>query len=448
MYRRNATKPLLAALADSPVVLLNGARQTGKTTLVRTLKRAGRPAHYSTFDDAATLASATADPEGFIARFDGPIVLDEVQKAPELFPAIKIAVDRRRTSGRFLLTGSTNVLALPRLSESLAGRMEILTLHPLSQGEIAGAQEGFIDAVFAAEVPPLPGPGLDRRHLFARVLRGGYPEQQKRDEMRRAAWFGSYVTTILQRDVREIAAIEGLTALPRLLALLAARTMSLLNFADLSRETAIPQSTAKRYLALLEATFLVNWIPAWSSNLSSRLMKTPRIAFVDTGLAAHLIGVGAERLEEEPGRVGPLLENFVAAELRKQGAWNRVRAQLFHFRTLSGQEVDLVLENAAGKLVGIEVKATSKISATDFRGLKAFRELTGKRFHRGVLLYTGNETLPFGPDLIALPISALWTLGAREVEVPSRRSSAAVSAATAAHRRQSRRRVPRNPRGS
>lgn len=437
MYVRNITRRILDALRDSPVVLVNGARQTGKTTLVRWLAEEDHRARYLTLDDAATLAAASADPAGFIARFEGPIVLDEVQRAPELFPAIKIAVDRQRTSGRFLLTGSADVLALPRISESLAGRMEILTLHSLSQGEIEGLEEGFVDALFSKDLPDLSTRGIDKRQLLGRMLRGGYPVSQKRDEARRAAWFGSYVTTILQRDVREIARIEGLTELPRLLALLAARTMSLLNFADLSRETAIPQTTAKRYLALLEATFLVRWIPAWSGNLSKRLMKTPRIAFLDTGLAAHLAGIGLERLLEEPGRGGALLENFVATELLKQCSWSRTRADLYHFRTLGGQEVDLVLESAAGKLIGIEVKATSKISATDFRGLRAFRELTGSRFHRGVLLYTGSEGLPFGPDLFALPVSSLWTLGAKRSKGSGPVSISALAASGQARRRRS-----------
>lgn len=189
----------------------------------------------------------------------------------------------------------------------------------------------------------------------------------------------------------------------------------MLNAAELSRSTAIPQTTLKRYLALLETTFLVHLIPAWSGNLSKRLLKTPRVAFGDTGLAAHLTGAGEPRLRDEPSRVGPLLENFVATELRKQLAWSRTRAALYHFRTLAGQEVDLVLESATGKLVGIEVKAAATATAADFRGLKALRDLTGRRFHRGVLLYTGTEALPFGPDLYALPLSTLWQLGATVV---------------------------------
>ncbi len=415
MIRRHILPALRSALSDTPVVLINGARQTGKTTLVRWLCERERPARYLTLDDAATLAAARADPSGFIAGLEGPVVLDEVQGAPALFPAIKIAVDRRRIPGRFLLTGSANVLTLPRLSESLAGRMEILTLWPLSQGEMEGMREGFVDALFAKEVPAVGGKAAGRADLLRRLVRGGYPEVRTREVERRSAWFASYVTTILQRDIRDLAQIEGLTAMPRLLSLLAARTMSLLNVAELSRSSGMPQTTLKRYLSLLETTFLVHLIPAWSSNLSKRLIKTPRLAFGDTGLAAHLIGASEQRLHDEPDRIGPLLENFVAAELHKQLLWSWTRASLHHFRTLAGQEVDLILEDDAGKLVGIEVKASATVARADFRGLEALRDATGKRFHRGALLYAGTEGLPFGPNLYALPLASLWRLGAKAV---------------------------------
>lgn len=415
MIVRHILPRLQAALADTPVVLINGARQTGKTTLVRWLSEDTRPARYLTLDDAATLSAARADPSDFVAALDGPVVLDEVQGAPELFPAIKMAVDRHRIPGRFLLTGSANVLTLPRLSESLAGRMEILTLWPLSQGEIEGVREGFVDALFAKHAPALTTRAGSRADLLRRIVRGGYPEIQGRGADRRAAWFASYVTTILQRDIRDLAQIDGLSAMPRLLSLLAARTSSLLNFAELSRSAAMPQTTLKRYASLLEMTFLVHLIPAWSSNLSKRLIKTPRLAFNDTGLAAHLTGGSEQRLHDEADRVGALLENFVAAELQKQLLWNQTRATVYHFRTLAGQEVDLVLENDTGTLVGIEVKASATVTHNDFRGLAALSDVAGKRFHRGVVLYTGSEALPFGPNLYALPVPSLWELGAKSV---------------------------------
>lgn len=414
MIERRVTRSLREALADRPVVLLHGARQTGKSTLAVALA-SGRPAaRYITLDDAAALAAARADPAGFVAGLEGRVVLDEVQRAPELFLAIKAVVDRDRQPGRFLLTGSANVLLLPRLSDSLAGRMEILTLWPLSQGEIDGVEEGFVDALFGERLPTRPDDGESRAGLVRRMLLGGYPEVLAlASDARRKAWFDSYVTTILHRDVRDLANIEGLTALPRLLSLLAARVAALLNVAELSRSAALPHTTLKRYLALLETTFLVQMRPAWSTNIGKRLVKAPKLALTDTGLLASLLGLGPDRLRDDPVLLGPLLENFVVMELRKQIGWSRRQPQMFHFRTQTGQEADIVLEDPAGGLVGIEVKASATVGAGDFRGLRTLAELARKRFRRGIVLYLGRESIPFGPQFHALPINALWHLGAR-----------------------------------
>jgi predicted AAA+ superfamily ATPase len=409
MIQRNLTPALLAALSDNPVVLINGARQVGKSTLVQQLIESSHPARYLTFDNAAVLAAARLDPTGFLAGIDGPVVLDEIQRAPDLFPALKAEVDRKRQPGRYLLTGSADVLLLPQVSESLAGRMEILTLWPLSQGEIDGVSEGFIDALFGEEIPAARRGSRSRSDLIARILRGGYPEMLTRESPeRRRAWYGSYITTILQRDVRDFSNIDGLTAFPRLLALLAARTTSMLNFAELSRSIAIPQTTLKRYMTLLEMTFLMQLLPAWSSNLSKRLVKTPEIILSDTGLLSHLIGLDEERLNDEPRLIGPLLENFVAMELYKQRGWSKRQPKLFHFRTQTGQEVDIVLEDAAGRVVGIEVKAADTIDAGSFKGLRVLADELGRKFRRGVVLYTGTEPLPFGKNMWALPVEMLW----------------------------------------
>lgn len=413
MFRRHMAPFLLEALADSPVVLLHGARQVGKSTLAKELAATAHPAGYVTLDDATVLAAAQADPQGFLAGLQKPVVIDEIQRVPELFLAIKADVDRVRQPGRYLLTGSANVWLLPRLSESLAGRLEVFTLRPLSQGEIAGAPEGFIDTLFSkAPLPSVASKMEGRAQWFQRMLVGGYPEVLARpSEARRQAWFGSYITTILQRDVRDLAHIEGLVALPRLLSLLAARAASLMNFAELSRSIALPQSTLKRYMALLEATFLVEPLPAWSGSLSRRMVKTPKLWLGDTGLMAYLQGVSQERLVTDPMLAGPLAENFVVAELRKQAAWSRTAPQLFHYRTQTGQEVDVVMEDRAGRLVGVEVKAGATVAAADFKGLHALAEAAGRRFHRGVILYTGTEPAAFGKNLSVLPMSALWTLG-------------------------------------
>ena len=416
MIKRWLTAPLLEALADTPVVLLNGPRQAGKSTLAQEVASHEHPARYLTLDDATTLAAARSDAQGFLAGLEGrPTVIDEIQRAPELFLAIKAQVDRDRKPGRFLLTGSADVLLLPNLAESLAGRMEILTLWPFSQGEIEKTQEGFIDAIFSHTIFRGKYPRLKWLDMIQKILRGGYPEILNRQiKSRQAAWFGSYITTILQRDVRDITHIEGLTALPRLLALLAARAASLVNFSEISRTSTIPQSTLKRYMTILETTFLLQTLPPWSGNLSKRLVKAPKLVIGDTGLMTYLLGLNQERLLQDPVLTGHVLENFVIMELKKQLGWNRTKAQLFHFRTQAGQEVDIVLEDLSGRVVGMEVKSSASVSATDFKGLRLLHETVGKHFLRGIILYAGSEFIPFGSELYALPINALWT------EVPSK----------------------------
>lgn len=415
MIRRHLESAVLAGLSDSPVVLLAGARQSGKSTLIQSSEfhKGGR--RFLTFDDASVLAAAKADPAGFLSAYSGPLALDEVQRVPELFLALKASVDRDRTPGRFLLSGSANVLFLPKVADSLAGRMEVLTLWPFSQGEIEGTREGFVDALFARAFPaPKSVRNWDeRKEVRRRVLIGGFPEVQTRlSSGRRNPWFGSYLTTILQRDVRDLSRIEDISVVPRLLSILAARVAGLLNAADVSRSSGIAQTTLKRYLSLLETVFLLQELRAWSSNVAKRFVKMPKVFLSDTGLVAHLLNLSEERLDQEPGQFGPLLENFVCMELRKQSTWSKERPQLFHWRTHSQQEVDLVLETG-GRLAGIEVKASSTVTADDFKGLKNLATDAKGRFVRGVVLYTGREVLPFGENLMAMPVSSLWRVEAQ-----------------------------------
>jgi len=408
MYKRNIESELQAAIADTPVVLLNGARQTGKSTLARDFAQA-RSIPYITLDDATQLAAASSDAQGFLAGLGDRAVIDEVQKAPGLFPAIKMSVDRDRRPGRFLLTGSANVLLLPQISESLAGRMELITLLPLSQGELHGRRERFLDGVFAESLPVLqPGDAVD---LKGAVLAGAYPEVIKRPAgKRRDAWFAAYITALLQRDVRDLANIEGLTDMPRLLSLLAARVGSLLNMSELSRSSGIPNSTLKRYLSLLQATFLFQPLPAWSSNLGKRLIKSPKIHLIDSGLTAHLAGVTRQSLDRDPVLFGHLFENFVVNELRKHTGWSDSRVKLHHYRTTTGREADILLEDAAGRLVGLEVKASATVVRKDFSGFDALSEDTRRQFVRGIVLYTGEQSVAFGENYMALPVSAMWRM--------------------------------------
>lgn len=410
MHRRNIEHAVLTALSDTPVVVLNGARQTGKSTLA--LKLGARlPAAYFSLDDATALAAATSDPTGIVRQSDKLVIIDEIQKAPGLFPAIKVQVDADRRPGRYLLTGSANVLMLPRLAESLAGRMQIITLWPLSQGELIEREERFLDGIFSGRLPPLKKPQPSDSDLGAVLMAGGFPEAVGRKiERRRSEWFGSYITAILQRDVRDLANIEGLTEMPRLLALLAARVSAMLNVSELSRASATPNTTLARYLTLLETTFMIQPLRAWSGNLGKRLIKSAKIHLVDSGMAAHLTGQTRERLIRDRNFLGGLLETFVVSELRKQAGWSDIAVSFYYFRTTAGREVDVVLEDSRGRVAGIEVKAAHSVTRKDFAGLDALAEAAGKKFLRGVVLYGGDKSIPFGDRYHALPVSALWRM--------------------------------------
>jgi predicted AAA+ superfamily ATPase len=412
MIQRHLTHRLLEALADSPAVLVNGARQTGKSTLVQSADLAKQGRQYLTFDDPGILSAAKSDPNGFVAGLNTPVTLDEVQHVPEIFPVIKAAIDRNRQPGTFLLTGSANVLLLPKLSESLAGRMEVLTLWPFSQGEMRGVREGFVDTLFSRRPVGWSGMAVSPRRdeLLEAVLAGGYPLAISRmSPARRDAWFQSYVLTILQRDIRDLANLGDATAVPRLLSVVATRAGGLLNFADLSRTVALAQTTLKRYFALLEATFLVQPLRPWSRNLGKRAIQTPKVYVNDSGLLAYLQGVTMERLKTEGNLAGPLLENFAVMELRKQSTWSAIQPELFFWRTASGQEVDIVMEDRAGRVVGVEIKASATLGSSDVRGLQALANTAGKNWVRGVVLYAGTETIPFASNLHGIPFGRLWT---------------------------------------
>src|SRR5665213_311968 len=412
MIRRHLAALLREALTDTPAVLINGARQTGKSTLVQSGDLARENRQYLTFDDPGLLAAAKRDPNGFMAGRNLPVTLDEIQHVPELFPAIKAAIDRNRQPGQFLLTGSANVMLLPRLSESLAGRMEVLTLWPFSQGELRGVTENFVDNLFSTGRANWSSKGTRAswEELLEIMVAGGYPPAVARhNPSRREAWFQSYVMTMLQRDIRDLASIADMTAIPRLLSVVAARAGSLLNFADLSRTMALPQTTLKRYFALLENTFLVQLLRPWARNLGKRVIQTPKVYLNDSGLLAYTLGASAGRLKTEGSLAGSVLENFVLMELRKQCSWSALKPEMFYWRTVSGQEVDFVLEDRTGKVVGIEVKAAATLGSNDVRGLQALANAVGKNWIRGVVLYSGTEVIPFASNLHAVPLNRLWS---------------------------------------
>jgi predicted AAA+ superfamily ATPase len=411
MHPRHIQPLIIEALNDTPVVLLNGARQTGKSTLAKSLS-ATHGRRYLTLDDQATLAAARGDPAGFIAGLDGPVALDEVQRAPELFLAIKASVDRNREPGRFLLTGSANVLLLPGIADSLAGRMEVLSLWPLSSAEAIDAPSiNRADWLFDGPINELAIPPCEREQLITALLCGGFPEAvSRKSPRRRAAWFDSYLQAILQRDVRELANLEQLTEMPSLVQLLATRSASLLNFAELSRSCRLPQTTLKRYFNLLEMLFLVYRLPPWEHNPGKRLVKAPKVFLPDSGLLAYLMSVSEERLIAGPGLPGGLVETYVLSELLKHLAFSEKGLTLWHYRTLSNVEVDFVLENRLGKLTGIEVKASGSVDSKDFKGLRHLKETEPQTFQRGIVLYSGREVVPFGADLFAVPLSMWWSV--------------------------------------
>lgn len=409
---RNIYNQLVSGISDTPVVMLIGPRQSGKSTLTQMIQPTDTPIHYSTMDDPINLAAAKADPLAFIKGLGEHSIIDEIQRAPELLLPIKMLIDQERTPGRFILTGSANVLNLPKVADSLAGRMEIHTLWPLSQGEIAGHQEQFIDTLFNEK--PLPPISYNNRDdLMLKLITGGFPEVVlRKNYSRQQQWFKSYLNALIQRDIRDLANLEGLSNFPTLLNMLATRVGSLCNAADISRMSGISATTMKRYLALLENIFLVIRLPAWSLNADKRVSKTPKLYFNDSGLLCNLLKIDRQTLTNERHIAGPIFENFVFMEILKQTSWSQCMPDIYHFRNHSGHEVDIVLEAGPQKIVGIEIKLATQVKSDDFKGLRKLQDIAGNRFLRGVVLYTGDRAVTFSDRLTALPINALWEYGA------------------------------------
>ncbi|WP_063022022.1 ATP-binding protein [Nocardia niwae] len=402
---RRASALVAEALSDTRVVIINGARQTGKSTLAERCLNEQENVVKRYLDDPRTRASATADPVAFLDH-PGTMLVDEVQRVPELWLAIKNTVDRDPRPGRFLLTGSARLLGLSELPDALPGRSETIELFPLSQGEITSAPDGFVDAAFAEgnrlRIPPSD---LRRRDYLALAARGGYPEAIRRTmPRRRSQFFKSYLDDIMSRDVRQVADIQRSSDMRRLVAMAAAQSGGLLNYRRLSSDLGVPVTTVREYIGLLEVIYLIRLIPAWSANATARAIATPKLVFNDSGLAAHLLtGITND------ATTGGLVETFVLGELTRQLTWSQTIARLHHYRDRDGYEVDAILEDNAGRIVAIEVKAAETIRTEDFRALRLLQRRLGDRFHAGFVLYCGDQQLPFGDGLSCLPISALWT---------------------------------------
>ena len=399
-------KPRIAeAMADTPVVLLAGPRQAGKTTLVRQVAENGL--RYLTLDDELTLLSAREDPVGMIRSLDRAVI-DEIQRAPALLLAIKKSVDEDRRPGRFLLTGSANLMALPTVTDSLAGRMETLSLLPLSQSEIAGQSTNWIDSVFTGQLPR-PGSSARTDDLAGRVLRGGYPEAISRSTARRrTAWARQYLDAILTRDVRDVAGIEKLDQLPRFLRALSQTAGQMCNYTQLGGQVGLDGKTAAKYISVFEHMYLLKRVDVWARNRLNRVVKAPKLQFIDAGLLTTLLDLTPDEVEKDRTRFGNVLETFVFGELLKHTTTAESDYRLLYYRDADKVEVDVVIENAVGQVVGVEIKSAATVKEGDLRGLRKLAGLAGDSFKMGVLLYDGDETMPLGDGIWAAPLSTLW----------------------------------------
>ena len=409
-YPRHIEPRLREALADTPVVLIQGARQCGKTTLVQMV---GRTAGYEyiSFDDDEMRNSVREDPTGFMNTLPERVILDEVQRVPWLFSSIKLAVDRNRTAGRFLLTGSVNVLQVRQITDSLAGRMEIIDLHPFSQCELARTAPTFLDSLFAAAFKARRGKP-SREQIADRVAAGGYPAALQRSGERRTAWYKGYIKALVQHDVPDIAAIRSPENLSRLLSMAAAQTARLLSVNGLASSFSLSRTAVRDYLFLLEKMFLLEKLPAWYNNRMQSLVKAPKLHVGDTGIACALMRLNGAALAYDGPLFGRVLETFVLQELQRQASGHEELHAFYHYRDKGGAEVDVVIERGAMALAGVEVKASATIRKSDFRGLRKLRDATGERFAGGVLVYNGEMTLPFGDRLYAVPLQELWETAA------------------------------------
>ena len=412
LIKRNIETTAIETLEDTPVLVLQGARQVGKSTLSAMISE-NMASKSVTFDSDVTLAAAKENTIEFVAQYpEGLLIIDEIQKCPELLSAIKLSVDTDRRPGRFLLTGSANILNLKGTNESLAGRAETIILEPLSVGEINGIKEDFISLLICKDMSgKLNKAKPFTRTQYAKLIEnGGYPDAQSRRGKRREAFFRNYLTRVLDHDANEMSGLAHVDRMQTLFALLAGNPSQLLTKANISRVVGIAESSLSGYIKLLEDLCLVHILPAWGKNYSKRAISRPKIVLSDTGLVCCINGLTADFLSEiENGNeLGPLLETFVINEIIKQQTWSDIGFSAYHFRDKDGKEVDLVLELRGGKIIAIEVKSSSSFTGKDFAGMKALRDMLGERFHCGILLYTGTEVQPFGNRLHCAPISSIW----------------------------------------
>lgn len=403
-------RPLvLDLLTESRAVAILGARQVGKSTLLLDLAESDYPAQVITLDERATRAAAAADPTEFVARLKTPVAIDEAQRVPDLLLAIKERLDRDNTRGQFLLTGSANILALPTVKDALPGRVDYMNLWPLSAAELAaGTNENFVDRLMRGAPPELDDAPLGRGAYAERIARGGYPEAQGRGLRGLRSFFSSYLPSIVERDVADVANLRAPEALDRLLHVIAARTGGLASFQGMGVDLGLDKNTVHSYTRALENLFLVRALKPWHVNLGARQIKSPKLYIVDSGLLCYLLRANARRIETDDAVAGAAFESFAAMELLRLADVSEAEASLFHYRDKKGREVDIVLESGAGEIAGVEVKSAASVGRDDFAGLRRLRNKLDARFKAGVVLYTGERTLPFGDRIWAVPLAGLW----------------------------------------
>jgi uncharacterized protein len=407
MYHRNVHYLVVEALGDTRIVLVAGARQVGKTTLTRAISSGPHPMRPLTLDDRATRDAAISDPTGFVSGLAGPVLIDEIQRAPDLLLAIKDDVDRDTNPGRYLLTGSTHLLASKRINDALTGRIETVRLWPLAQTEIHEGSVNFVDAMYAAAPPTVIGAPVGRAALQGFLSAGGYPEARLRDGRRRSRWFENHLATALDRDLRDISDAVKTEAMPGLLRLLASQAANLLSYRAVGTRLDLHHQTVKSYVGLLEQMFLVRRLPGWRPGLGAREVQAPKIYIIDTGLMAHLMGAGDERIAGDDQVTGKIVENFVATELIKHAEWAARAVRLYHYQR-EREDVDLVLEWDDGSIAAIEVKSRATLRQDDWKWVAKLRDRRDNSFRAGVVFYTGEQTIPLGDRLWAVPLSGLW----------------------------------------
>jgi predicted AAA+ superfamily ATPase len=412
---RNVEALALATISDTPVTVIQGARQVGKSTLASMLA-SHLDSRQVTFDNPSSLVAAQEDPVGFVEQHtSGTLIIDEAQIYPQILRSIKHSVDENRRPGRFIITGSADLLHVSGANESLAGRAETVRLYPFSQGELNGYREDFVKRLVSGK-PPEPSSRqttLSRKDYATILPKGGYPEAIVRQARRRTAFYRNYLSGVLDHDAAELSGLAHLDKLQLLYTLLSAQTSNELVKANLAKTVGIPETSIHAYLRLLSDLYLIHELPAWGRNISKRAVSRSKVYLIDSGLASFLNGESEESLADfaHGEAFGRLLESLAVGELLKQQTWSDIDYTLFHYRDKDQREVDIIIELFDGRLIGLEIKATQTVLRKHFGGLRFLRDVLGERFIGGFVLYTGQESLSFGDRLIALPLCELWSKG-------------------------------------